>query len=100
MCNKIDFETLQLGHLVLFQHEETVFACGREGDGKTRIFLAFGDREGAVYARNGRAESWRRLEENEAIQVREHIELAQIENIPTYIINGSSKEFADTTATA
>ena len=99
MCNKINFETLCLDHLVLFQHEETVFACGKEADGKTRIFLAFGNKEGAVYARNGRAESWRRLEEQESIQVRQHIELAQIENIPRYIINGSSREFADTTTT-
>ena len=90
---KIDFKTLRFDHLVYFKDEDTVFACGREnGDGRTRIFLLFGNGNGKVYARNGAAESWERLGETDANHIRYCLEVARGNDIPTYQLNGSCKE--------
>ena len=99
---KIHYSELKLNHIVIFKHEDTVFACGREGNGngstslttggKTRLFLVFGNGEGRVYARNGRAESWELLKEQDADKIRRSLELARENNIPTYLLNGSCKQ--------
>ena len=60
--------------------------------GKTRLFLVFGNGDGRVYARNGRAESWELLKEQDANKIRRSLELARENNIPTYLLNGSCKQ--------
>jgi len=90
---KINFQDLQLDHLVIFKYEDTVFACGREnGYGKTRLFLVFGNGEGRVYTRNGLAESWELLNEPDAKQVRHCLEVARLNGIPTYLLNGCCQD--------
>jgi hypothetical protein len=94
---KIDFKTLCLDHIVIFKHEDTVFACGRENsNGRTRLFLVFGNGEGKVYSRNGRTESWEILQQPEAKQVRRLLEVARSDGIPTYLLNGSCREITAT----
>jgi hypothetical protein len=90
MCN-INFNDLKFDHIVEFNHEQTVFACTREnGNGKLRLFLAFGNGQGRIYTRNGRAESWEILKDNEADIIRQRIRQATHEGIAVYQFNGKS----------
>ena len=88
-----NFKELEFEHLVVFNQEDAVFACAREnGDGRTRLFLVFGNGEGRAYTRSGRTDSWELLGDPEAEQVRHSLEVARLNGIPTYLLNGSCKE--------
>ena len=89
MC-KINFDDLKFDHIVEFNQEQTVFACSREnGSGKLRLFLAFGNGNGRVYTRNGRAESWEVLKDEQAELIRKQIKQATHEGIAVYQFNGA-----------
>ena len=88
---KINFKELRFDHIVVFNQEQTVFACSREnGNGKLRLFLAFGNGNGRVYTRNGRAESWEILEGQDAETIRQRISQATDDGIAVYQFNGTS----------
>ena len=87
----INYKELKIEHIVVFNQEQTIFACTREnGSGRMRIFLAFANGEGTIYTRNGRAESWTRLNESDAGTVREYIRQATEYGVAVYQLNGSS----------
>ena len=98
---KINYSELRIDHIVVFNQEQTVFACAREngnghspeganGSGKTRLFLVFGNGNGRVYARNGRAESWELLHNQDAEIIRRHIEDATRQGVAVYQFSGAS----------
>ena len=92
MC-KINYAELKFDHIVVFKHEDSIFATAREnGNGKTRLFLIFG--HGKVYTRNGLVQSWEILPDIEAMGVREKIQSATGDGIAIYQINGTSQSVA------
>lgn len=89
---KINYQELKFDHIVVFNQEDAIFACGREnGNGKVRLFLAFGNGSGRVYTRNGRTESWELLEGQDAETIRKQIRQATEDGIAIYQFNGSSQ---------
>ena len=89
---KINYAELKFDHLVIFDHDRTIFACAREnGNGHTRIFLIFDGGKGRVYTRNGRIESWEQLFGNDADNIRYLVAEARYHNIPVYKVNGSTE---------
>ena len=85
---KINYEVLEMDHIVEFIHDNTVFAAAREnGNGHMRLFL-INNTTGNVYTRNGRADSWERLFGSDRESILARIIAARNKNIPTYRING------------
>ncbi len=85
----IKFSELAFDHIVEFIHDSTVFAAAREnGNGHIRIFLIHNS-TGNVYTRNGRADSWEKLDGSNRDSVIARIMAARNSNVPTYRINGS-----------
>ena len=89
MC-KINYEELRFDHVVTFNQEDTLFATGRDGAGKARIFLIFSQDHERVYTRNGVVESWEILPEQDGRTVINRITEAIGQGIPTYKFNGDS----------
>ena len=88
---KINYAELKFDHLVVFEHDNTIFACAREnGNGHTRLFLIFDSGNGRVYSRNGRADSWEKLPDNDAETVRQRVKGALSNYVPVYKINGTN----------
>jgi hypothetical protein len=86
---KINYEYLEIDHIVDFVHDATVFAAAREnGNGHMRIFL-INEATGNVYTRNGKADSWERLYGSERDTVIARLVAARNRNVPVYRINGS-----------
>ena len=89
---KINYSELHFGHNVVFNQEDTVFACCKEnGSGRTRLFLAFGKESGRVYTRNGKTESWEILDAHDGDTVRNLIKHATEEGITIYQFSGTSE---------
>lgn len=91
---RIRYSDLQFDHIVVFNHEDTIFACCKEngnGNGKTRLFLVFGREKGRVYTRNGAAHSWELLPGYDAETVRKALQRALNHGITVYKFNGSSQ---------
>ena len=87
---KTNYSDLRFDHIVDFTQEQTIFICCRENtSGKTRLFLAFGNGEGRVYTRNGRADSWEILDDYEAELIRQQIRDAVEAGIAVYKLNGT-----------
>ena len=87
---KINYAELNIDHLVIFEHDHTVFACAREnGKGTLRIFL-YNEHTGNVYTRNGRIDSWEHLLgiDRETVLVRIN-DARNKSNFPIFKINGS-----------
>ena len=88
---KINYAELKFDHLVIFEHDSTIFACAREnGNGHTRLFLLFDSGNGRVYTRNGRVDSWEQLLDSDADNIRNRINDIKKNQIPVYKINGSN----------
>lgn len=90
MC-RINYEELRFDHVVTFNQEDTLFATGRDGAGKARIFLVFSHDQERVYTRNGVVESWEILPEADGKTVISRIAEAINQGIPTYKFNGDSR---------
>jgi hypothetical protein len=89
---KINYKELKFDHIVVFNQEDTIFACGRQNaNGRIRLFLVFGNGNGRVYTRNGLAESWEVLEGQGAKTIRQQIKQATKEGIAVYQFNGTSQ---------
>ena len=89
---KINYAELKFDHLVIFEHDRTIFACAREnGNGHTRIFLIFDGGNGRVYTRNGRVDSWEQLFDSDAGNIRNLVTEARSNNVPVYKVNGSTE---------
>jgi len=88
---KINYAELKFDHLVVFEHDRTIFACAREnGNGHTRLFLLFESGKGRVYTRNGRIDSWEQLFDSDADNIRSRVLDARDNYIPVYRINGAN----------
>ncbi len=93
MVTRTQLRELKFDHIVVFKHDRTIFACAKlNGSGHTRIFLAFDDGNGRVYSRNGRADSWERVEGELAGDIRSRISAARNNHIPVYTLNGANEE--------
>jgi hypothetical protein len=90
MC-KINYDELSFDHVVTFSLEDTLFATGRDGAGKARIFLVFSQDRERVYTRNGVVESWEILPEQDGQRVINRITEAIKRGIPTYKFSGDSQ---------
>ena len=91
---KINYEVLQMDHIVDFTTDNTVFAAAREnGNGHLRIFLV-NNTTGNVYTRNGRADSWEQLYGTDRGTIISRITAARNNNIPVYRINGGAPKAA------
>lgn len=87
MC--INYADVRFEHVVIFAHEDTLFATGREqASNKMRIFLIFGNNRGA-YTRNGAASSWERINDDNKQLVIDRIQADIASGIPVYKLNGS-----------
>ena len=86
----LNYQEVELDHLVIFEKDSSIFAAGREYETKRiRIFLIKED-TGNVYARNGRADSWEELFGNFRGYVISNIMSARNKrSIPVYKIKGS-----------
>ena len=92
MVTRAQLNDLTFDHIVVFAHDKAIFACAKvNGNGHTRIFLTFDDGNGRVYSRNGRADSWERVGEDLAGDIRSRIAIAR-RDIPVYTLNGDSHE--------
>ena len=88
---RINYEVLEIDHIVDFLEDNTVFAAAREnGNGHMRIFLV-NESTGNVYTRNGRIDSWEQLYGSDRDIILARIAVARNNHIPVYRINGSSK---------
>jgi hypothetical protein len=88
---KINYQVLEIEHIVEFTKDSTVFAAAREnGNGHMRLFL-INQVTGNVYTRNGRADSWEQLFGSDRDIIIARITAARNNHIPVYRINGSSK---------
>jgi len=88
---KINYAELKIDHMVIFEHDHTIFACAREnGSGHTRLFLVFESGNGRVYTRNGRIDSWEQLFDSDADNIRIRVRDARDNYIPVFRINGSN----------
>jgi len=86
---KINYDFLEIDHIVEFRKDSTVFAAAREnGCGHLRIFLIHTS-TGNVYTRNGRAESWEELLGTDKSSVIARITSARA-SVPVYRVNGST----------
>ena len=84
---KINYAELRFDHLVIFEHDNTIFAAARELDsGHSRLFLIFDRGNGRVYTRNGRVDSWEQLFDMESEKIRG---MVRGSSVPTYRVNGS-----------
>ena len=90
MCH-INYAELKFDHVVTFNLDDTIFATGRDGAGKTRIFLIFSHDKERVYTRNGVVESWELLPQADGTTVIRRIIEAINGGIPTYKFNGDSR---------
>ncbi len=92
MFTKINYSELYFDHAVVFSNEDTVFATAREnGSGRTRIFLIFSREKDHVYTRNGVADSWELLADDEARDVLNRIYCAINTGLTIYKFNGGSQ---------
>ena len=83
---KINYSELVFDHLVIFEHDSTIFAAAKEnGSGHTRLFLIFDRGSGRVYTRNGRADSWEQLSDTEGTAIKDRV---KANHIPTYRVKG------------
>ena len=90
---KINYAELKFDHLVIFEHDNTIFVCARQngsGSANTRLFLIFDRGEGHVYTRNGRADSWEQLFDSEADNIRDRIK--NNSDAPIYRVNGKGPQ--------
>ena len=85
---KINYTELAFDHAVIFELDNTVFACAKQDNGHTRLFLVFDRGLGRVYTRNGKADSWELLEDTDAVNIRNRVAECW-SAIPVYRINGS-----------
>jgi hypothetical protein len=90
MC-RINYAELKFDHVVTFSQEDTLFATGRDGAGKARIFLIFSNDKERVYTRNGVVESWEVLPEGDGRTVINRITEAIKGGIPTFKLSGDSR---------
>ncbi len=87
---KINYDVLEIEHIVDFLQDNTVFAAAREaGTGHMRIFLINGS-TGHVYTRNGRVDSWEQLYGSERYGVIARLLHARNNETPVYKINGTN----------
>jgi len=86
---KLNYAELQLDHLVIFEHDNTIFVAARYNGSALRIFLVY-ESTGNVYTRNGRADSWEHIKGDAAELIRNRIAEARTSGgIPTYRLSGS-----------
>lgn len=90
MC-RINYSELSFDHIVTFNQEDSIFATGRDGAGKTRIFLVFSNDKERVYTRNGVVESWEVLNEEDGRTVINRINDSVDKGIAVYKFNGESR---------
>ena len=90
---KINYDVLEIDHIVEFIQDNTLFAAAREnGNGHLRIFLINAS-TGNVYTRNGRVDSWEQLYGSERYGVIARLLHARNSNTPVFKINGTSAEY-------
>jgi hypothetical protein len=82
---KLNYAELTFDHLVVFEHDNTIFAAAKDSGDHTRLFLLFDRGNGRVYTRNGKANSWEILCDGEAATIRERV---KANHILTYRVNG------------
>lgn len=88
MCN-INYEHLEIDHLVEFISDSTIFAAAREnGSGRIRLFL-INEATGNVYSRNGSIDSWEEVCGDHRLAILNRLIAAKKSNVPVYTINGS-----------
>ncbi len=88
MCN-VNYEDIELDHLVEFSRDSTVFAAGREkSTGRLRLFL-FYESTGNLYTRNGRVDSWEAVCGEHRYALLARLIAARNNHIPVYRINGA-----------
>jgi hypothetical protein len=87
---KINYDVLEIDHIVEFSLDSTIFAAAREnGSGHLRIFLIY-QSTGNVYTRNGRIDSWEQLFGSERNTVIARVLAARNHQIPTYRANAAN----------
>jgi hypothetical protein len=86
--SSVNYEKIELNHIVVFSQDSTVFAAGRERDNnRIRIFV-INEKSGNVYSRNGLANSWQEIYGIPRATVINNIETARIRKlIPVYTVN-------------
>lgn len=89
--SRINFSELNFDHIVTFNQEDSIFATGRDGAGKTRIFIVFSHDKERVYTRNGVVESWELLGEQDGQAVINRINESVNKGIAVYRFNGDSR---------
>lgn len=89
--SRINFSELSFDHIVTFNQEDSIFATGRDGTGKTRIFIVFSHDKERVYTRNGVVESWELLGEQDGQAVINRINDSVNKGIAVYRFNGDSR---------
>lgn len=82
---KPNYSDIAFDHAVEFPEDDIIFGAGREqSSGRSRLFLIF-NHTGRIYSRNGRADSWEVLGEEDARSVRQTLARS---NIPYYTTSG------------
>jgi hypothetical protein len=83
-------EAIEVDHIVEFTKDSTIFAAARGDNGHLYLFLIHED-TGNVYSRNGQADSWEELKENEKGAVIARVTAARKNTrTPVYRINGTN----------
>ena len=89
---KINYDILEIDHIVEFSKDSTIFAAAREnGNGHMRLFL-INETTGNVYTRNGRADSWEELYGSERDSIVACLVVACNNCVPVYKVNGASNQ--------
>ena len=89
---RINYDILEIDHIVEFNKDNTIFAAAREnGNGHMRLFL-INESTGNVYTRNGRADSWEELYGSERDTIIACLVAACNNCIPVYKVNGASNQ--------
>ena len=80
MFNRIEFEELTFDSLVIFEHDNVIFAHARQDSGPPRTFRIEGGGQGDVFTRNANQE-WEQLDEDDAAGIRNRVREHQDTNI-------------------
>ena len=90
MC--INYEVLELDHIVEFTKDATLFIAAREnGNGQIRLFL-INETTGNAYTRNGRADSWEGISEQDCASLVLRLIAARENRVPVYKVNGEGPQ--------
>ena len=88
---KIACDELKLSHIVDCQNDVS-YVAGRDKDRRLRLFLVFNGKA-SIYVRNGRTDRWEIMDDYRGTSLRQSIQAARNEGIPTYRFNGSYQSF-------